>query len=349
MVAEAGLKVRALENRPDLQMGLTDYLYASVSARTWGKYGSGWRAFEVFEKEVKQSFSWPLEKDTIRGFTAYCLKERKLQPSSVRAYLSSIVMLHKIKGFVDYEISDKMVNMILKGASNLSLTYGSAPANRRRVMTLPLLRHFGHKLGVSGWHELTKQCFWAAGLVAFFGTVRMGELLSPFENSLDPSTTLTWGDILFREESDSLLLHLKIPKNAPREGEFVDIFKFGKYGCCPVAAVKRLRQLQVERGRGGAGCSPFIFPSGLMMTQAVFNKSLQSLLVEVCGTGENSISGHSFRAGIPSEMTRHPELMSSDEIKGWGRWSSEAYNCYTRLHLDQKKKIFQKITDVLEG
>lgn len=64
-------------------------------------------------------------------------------------------------------------------------------------------------------------------------------------------------------------------------------------------------------------------------------------------TQVHSISGHSFKAGVPSELNRHPELLSSDDVKGWGRWCSEAYNRYTRLKLDQKKCIFDKITAVL--
>jgi hypothetical protein len=33
---------------------------------------------------------------------------------------------------------------------------------------------------------------------------------------------------------------------------------------------------------------------------------------------------------------------------GWGRWSSTAYLLYTRLKLNQKLKIYEKIANVLE-
>ena len=48
------------------------------------------------------------------------------------------------------------------------------------------------------------------------------------------------------------------------------------------------------------------------------------------------------------------DLMSSYNVKGWGRWSSEAYQRYTRLKIDQKRDIFlhedcHSCKTVLEG
>jgi hypothetical protein len=40
--------------------------------------------------------------------------------------------------------------------------------------------------------------------------------------------------------------------------------------------------------------------------------------------------------------------MTSDDVKGWGRWSSDAYQRYTRLKVDQKRSIFEKIITALE-
>jgi len=345
--SEGGATLKALENTPATQELTYQLLHASIAHSTWSKYRSGWKAFEDFEQHTKKKFTWPLEKDTIRGFAVYCLHIRKIQPQSVRTYLASITMLHKLKGYTDFTISDTMMAMILRGAGNLVLASPTQPHNSRRVMSLPLLRHFGHKLAMANWHSMTTQCMWTAGLLAFFGTIRMGELLSGSESTFDESTTLTWGDVLYREEDDSFLLHLKIPKSAVREGEFVDIFPFKKFGCCPVAALKEHHKIQTAAGRGRWQDPVFIFPNGKMMTKSCLNQALKTLMQDVCDFTVNSLSCHSFRAGVPSELERHPDMMSSDDIKGWGRWNSEAYEKYTRLKLDQKKKIFKKITDIL--
>jgi len=330
-----------------LQEKAIDLLHAAISEKTWGKYRSGWKAFEEYENLTDKKFRWPLEKDTVRGFVVYCLTKRKIQPTSTKTYISALVMLHKIKGFQDYDIKDNMVDMLLKGADHLALANPPPTQNSRRVVTLPLLRHFGNKLAKSGWSHTTTQSLWTAGLLAFFGTIRMGEILSPREDSFDKTTTLTWGDIIYLEKEDSFIIHLKIPKGAPREGEFVDIFPFKSFGCCPVAALKKQKESQESLGRGKKEDPVFIFPNGKFLTTGKFNESIKPLFCDICDYRNDKILCHSFRAGIPSELSRYPEMMSSDDIKGWGRWKSDAYDRYTRLKMDQKKAIFQKITSIL--
>jgi len=191
-------------------------------------------------------------------------------------------MLHKLKGFCNIDLQDDIVNMMLKGADNLILSAQCQPHNNRRAMTMPLLRHFGHKLSTSNWDPITRQCFWTAGLVAFFGTVRMGELLSPTESQADPTSTLTWEDIYHRKEDDSFLIHLKIPKTAPKQGEFVDLFKFKKFGCCPVAALKNHKKKQMELGKARPKDPVFSLPGGQLMTTNSFNAGLKVLMADIC-------------------------------------------------------------------
>ena len=73
-------------------------------------------------------------------------------------------------------------------------------------------------------------------------------------------------------------------------------------------------------------------------------KILSRLLADMFDFTKDSYSCHIFRAGIPSALQRHPEIASSDDIKGWGCWSSDTDQRYTRLKVDQKKKIFDKIS-----
>jgi len=174
----------------------------------------------------------------------------------------------------------------------------------------------------------------------------MGEILAPSEFFIDHTATLTWRDILSRED-DSFLIHLKIPKSHIREGEYVDIFKFPLHGCCPVSALRRLLLLEKRAGWGRPSDPVFILPNGRFLTTATFNSSLKGIFQEICDYKINAILCHSFRAGIPSQLARFPEMMSSDDVKGWGRWTSDAYSRYTRLKLDQKKSIFGKIVNTL--
>lgn len=344
---EMGTCFTALSDHRDLQSSAFDMIHASLSKSTWGKYASGWTAFSKYEKHLGKTFAWPLSRDSIRGFAVFCLSEKKLQPASVRSYISALGALHRLKGYSTKLFDDDIINMLLRGAAHLALSSGNPPHNPRRAMNLPLLRHFGHRLRTSGWSAPTMQCIWTAGLLAFFGTIRMGDLLSPTENYSDPTATLTWADILYRDDDDSFLIRLKIPKVVTMDGEFVDIFPFAHHGCCPVAALKKLKSQQVAAGRGKKSDPVFIYPSGKRLTKEGFNSILKQLMGDICDYKISGIYCHSFRAGIPSELSRHPQLTSSDDIKGWGRWSSEAYDRYTRLKLDQKKAIYKKITSIL--
>jgi len=175
----------------------------------------------------------------------------------------------------------------------------------------------------------------------------MGELLSESSRDFDSSSTFTWNDVRFRED-DSLLLHVKLPKSRSQEGEFVDIFSFKTPGCCPVKALRKQLNLQRSIGRGRPSDPVFVLQDQSFLTEGKMNQVLVEVFSGVLGSEKDSLSCHSFRAGVPSALSRHPDLASSDDIQGWGRWSSSCYKVYTRLKIDQKKKIYSKILWALE-
>jgi hypothetical protein len=75
--------------------------------------------------------------------------------------------------------------------------------------------------------------------VGFFSSARMGELLAHHEVGIDPTETLMWSCVQFRED-DSVLIHIRLPKISTQEGDFVDLFPFPDPPYCPVAALKRM-------------------------------------------------------------------------------------------------------------
>jgi len=316
---------------------------ASLAKSTWGKYGSGWKALEEFERFCSIKIDFPMGKDQLRGFTTFCLTVKNLQPTSVRSYLSSLAALHRIKGFSNFEIKDDLVSAALKGAGNLIMSSPSPPSNTRRVMSLQLLKHLGHKLKLSTWDPRTTQTIWTACTVAFFTSARMGELLPETESNFDKTATLTWSCVKFRPDG-SILLHLRQPKSSNKEGDFLDIFNFKGHNVCPVKAIHRLLHLHKKSPEQLMQEPVFTFPNGKFLTMRKLNKILKTLLSDIVDFKKNSIACHSFRAGVPSVLNKFPELASSDDIKGWGRWNSDCYQRYTRLKIEQKKKIFEKIT-----
>ena len=206
---------------------------ASVANSTWRKYTSAWRAFQAFEVDNEYTAEWPLDQPTVRAFATWCLTHRGLQPSTTQSYLSALRFAHHLQNLsLDGLNEDPVLDMIFAGARNIELANVSRP-NTRRVVTFQLLLIIGHRVARTTWDPLTKQLVWTCCTVTFFTSARLGELLASSEKLFDPTANLLWRDILFNSD-DSALLRLKIPKSAEKNGEFLDLFAFPDYNCCPI-------------------------------------------------------------------------------------------------------------------
>jgi hypothetical protein len=255
-------------------------------------------------------------------------------------------MLHKLKGFQGFKVDDGAIGNVLRGAENARMANPKPPALKRRVMTLPVLKLLGHQIANSGWLQNSQQTIWAACLTGFFSSARMGELLAPAERGLDPSSTLTWNCVQFREDS-SVLLHIRLPKMSTKEGDFVDLFPFPQAPYCPVGALTEMYWQQKAAGLARPTDAVFTYISGKQLTREGLNSALKVLLEPIFDFREGSYSCHSFRAALPSAMAASPDSMSGEDIKNWGRWSSDTFQTYTRLRYDQKKKLYKKIVNNL--
>jgi len=319
----------------------------SVSKATWQKYSSGLKAFSCFEAANRTNYEWPLSQATCRHFALWCFSERNLKPSSIRTYLAALKFAHRLKGLPSNHLEDdSILSLILKGLTHEALSVPSSPT--RRVMTFSLLLTLGDRIAASSWDPLAKQVVWAAATTSFFASARLGEILASEAQAFSPTSDLTWKDVVATSDK-SFLIRIKQPKSGEKEGEFIDLFSFSGYNCCPVKALKKLKLLQQKAGVFDISLPVFRFASGSFLTQSKLNKTLSALLRDICLPGVDTISCHSFQAGIPSILSLFPELVTSEMIKGWGRWHSECYLRYTRLQLPQRLGIFEKISQALRS
>jgi len=319
---------------------------SSVANSTWGKYSSAFSAFSCFEAAMCETYSWPLSQEVCRSFAVWGFSVRHWQHTTIRAYLSAIRFVHHIRGLnCEHLATDPILNLLLKGALHLNLS-NPLLSPTRRVVSFPMLLLLTHKIAVSNWPPLSKQVIYAASTTAFFASTRLIEILASAESAHAPDSDLTWQDVMF-DPSGSVIIRIKQPKSGHREGEYVDLFRFPGYNCCPVKALLSLKKKQIEAGVFDLHLPVFRFASGSNLTRPHFNKILADLLSEVCIPGVDTVSCHSFRAGIPSTISLFPELATSDMIKGWGRWQSDCYLRYTRLQLPQRERIFGHIATAL--
>jgi hypothetical protein len=210
-------------------------------------------------------------------------------------------------------------------------------------MTYPLLKILCHQVACTNWPKYNRQIFWAAMCTAFFGSMRMGELLPSHRDSYNPSETLLWENVKFFESS--IIITVKVPKSKNKKGEFVDIFEIPDGRFCPVSALRALKSLTQNLKHD----SPvFTFENGSFLTREIFNSTLHALLTPILGQKALEYSGHSFRAALPSALASCPDLAEDEQVKSWGRWKSSSFKLYTRLKTNQKKYLFEKILVALK-
>jgi hypothetical protein len=280
----------------------------------------------------------------LRGYVSWALNVKKLSPSTVRMYVSDLKNFQKQKDLSVEVFEDFFVNSMIKGAENLTL-YTNIVKRTRLAMSYPLLKILGHEIANSNWSAHSKKVFWCACCVAFYGSFRMGELLSSEETNFS-AETLTWDCVEF-VSSDSAVVQLKFPKSSKANaGHFVDIFKIRDSSTCPFTCLKSLHDANPSAVL--QNLPVFSFSSTNFLSSKVFNKTLRNLLRPHLGSKVSNISGHSFRAAIPAAIANHPDLLSNDDVCKWGRWSSASFQSYTRLKLAARKAIFNKLLSLFK-
>ncbi len=240
-----------------------------MAKSTWGKYSSAYNTFSCFEAYSCISFPWPLSRESIRAFAVWCSAARGLQPSTTRAYVSGLRFLHTLRGFPTTDfLADPVLQTILRGAAR-SRAISNPPSSTRRVVTFPLLLTLGTRVAQSDWDPISKQVLWSACTTAFFSSARLAELLASEEKNHDASSDLTWADVK-STGPNSILLRFK---SGEPEGEFVDLFSFPGYNCCPILALRNLWAKQHSVGQAYVALPVFRFPNGTNLTTAALTKS----------------------------------------------------------------------------
>ncbi len=318
------------------------FINASYSKASWQKHSSAFLCYKTFTKYDACNMNWPLDTAKIIQFCKWMLDIKGLNPATVESYVHTLKLMHEIQNLDCQAFNSSAVKLTIKGASNLQL-YVEQKSVQRNVVTLPMLRIIGHRIAGQVWDQQSKQIIWVACCLAFFGSLRMGEILFENERGFDPGASFLWEDVLERE--GSLLCRIKSPKSKNKGGDYVDIFEFPGKNCCPVKAFKKWKVLV---GPKKPNDPVFSFGNGKLLTKTNFNRTISGLLKDFEAKGAK-ISGHSFRAGVPATLAKFPEIVNNDHIMGWRRWSSKAYLSYTRLKIDQKRKIFEKIVKCLEN
>lgn len=287
-----------------------------------------------------------MDETKVTIFLSWLLKERCIKSSSADSYLAGLKKLHIIKGLPAPVIRTDIVKTILTGARNWdTIEDRLCPKPKRLPMTLTALKLLGMELNNLDMLKVDIRMIWTVSCIGFFGSLRMGELLTEKGTHFDPLVNLLTEDVLLAKDptTDAWVLHInvKAPKEN-RQGKAVIIDIFQNNGdCCPTKAFKAWQNLNPPKQKGKP---MFRFANGAPFTQDKMNKILKACMQHNVPEGAGHYSGHSFRAGIPSMLG---QLGYSDEIiKTVGRWSSNSHEHYMKLPRTKRQQISREIAEM---
>jgi len=319
-----------------------ELLTASYSAATWRRFSSSLSSIASFAQHTGTQITWPIPETVIHKYINWAFYSQELSSATIKAYISDITTLHKFKNVDSSSCTSFFTKAALRGAENMEL-YKTISKKCKATMDLDLLKKLGSEIAKSSMSMHNKQVYWVACTLAFWGSFRMGELLEKTENEIS-AETLSWSDITL--DSDSMTVHIKIPKKKSRTGDFIHIFEFSGHNACAVKAFRKLQQISHAPSHEHI----FKLDNGKNLTQSKF-----TLMIKKWATPHRSrdfvmrLSGHSFRNAIPSILASSPELAEDDDICIWGRWDSTAFQLYARTSSQTKRRIFSKICNAIDS
>ena len=221
----------------------------------------------------------------------------RLQPQSIKVYLSAVRNLHLEHGLPD-PIADALnLRRLMRGIKRVM-----------RGITPTLLRTFRIFLSLTYYDHTI---LWAALLLAFFGFLRSQELLALQHSDLARST-------------DGYRVWIRCSKTDPfRSGATICITPSGDPTLCAVTA---LDALVAATGRMEGPL--FRLQSGVTLGRPRLTALIRELAAH-SGVATTHYSSHSFRIGaaLAAAAAGLPEW----RIQALGRWSTDCYRRYVRL------------------
>ena len=327
-----GLSLTALPaDAPEhLQRVASQMFNASIAEGSSKAYSTAASHVTRLEAELGRQFLWPLSAQDSNLILVHLLS-KGLKPNTVRSYLAGVRRLTLSHGVSNPPPQSDLSKSILKGYENMTRNPIQAVADAtHRPVSIPFLRLLAHALNKYWRGNLNdKQCFWSICLLAFWGSMRIGEVLCKQVATFSPVSDLLGTDVIHMSSS-SLALWIRDPKIPKTYGDVVEIWATPSFSDVdPFAAFCTYWE---RRKRSSPLSHPlFLKADGRIFTHSTFSSTLQAMISHYNLELELSVNhwtGHSFRSGLPTLL--QSAGFSDEDIKIWGRWVSTAFQIYTR-------------------
>ena len=313
----------------------------ALSKSTWSNYRTAERTLLLARKGTGKKLELPLSEEDTLILVNWMIWEKKLKHATINSYLAGLRQLHVMKGMGEPELRAGRVKWLLQGKKNMDIMSKKSGKEQDRIpVTLELLKLIKAALRDSSYSSSDKLLTWTVCCMAFNGCFRIHELLCKDETVFDPRLTLLAENILTVKDNgqDVIQVWVKWPKEDKKGGEFVvEVFPSNNEHC-PVKALKKWWKSGPPREKG---MPAFRRETGVPLTGRALNKILRNLLNDHIDYDRGSVTTHSFRSGVPSLLGAAG--FSNEDIKAVGRWSSRAYEFYTKLPRVRRREMAKNI------
>ena len=311
---------------PTTALAISSLANHSLTKGTWSAYRTAYKMLRLCFKDTTTSF--PLSNSHIITFICW-LNNRGLCLSTINSYLAGLRQVHLAKGFTIPVIRSDIVSQILTGKRNLEAHSISVKPTRIAV-TPTILRILKITISADNLPLADKKLFWLVCTLAFHGSFRIGELLTRSPLSFDPAFTLLSKDIFLNVTHVNnvpikfIEINLNSSKTSMTKAVVLDVYPTNN-DLCPVRAYIKWSSSHSSTNNLPA----FRLNSGKSLTPNLFNSKLRFWLRDHIDYSKVSVSGHSFRAGIPTILATMG--FADKDLQAAGRWSSRAFEAYIKL------------------
>ena len=311
----------------------------SITKHTWSAYKTAGRMLSQCFQDLGQTVSFPLNQNHICLFVGW-LHKRKLASSTISSYLAGLRQLHLTAGLTPPIIRSDLVKQILSGKIHHE-TISPSCRKTRLPVTPTILRLLKLAIAKDSLSKHDARLFWLVCSLAFHGAFRMGELLTRSPTTFDPNFCLLNQQVSINSLNgrDFLEVSLSSTKTSATRVTVVDIFPTHN-DLCPVKAFTKWSSTAEI-----IPTSPvFRLSSGKLLTPTMLNKKLKLWLKKDLDFSKCSVSGHSFRAGLVSVLSNMG--FREADLKVVGRWSSRAYELYTKLPRTRRRAMAEAMGNI---
>jgi hypothetical protein len=348
-VSKFGARFNLSKYLPQYPPHILEPLSLGKGSLAWSSTRTAWHHLADVAERHNWPLTFPVPIHLILALVTYLFRIRVLVPTTVASYISSIRNWEHLQGIENKNWDNPLIRQIMKGYKNLYLTRLRNP-RVRCVITWSILRLLKDEIWKLDFSALDKQVAWCAAILAFWGSLRMGELLQG-KLGFDALRCLSWEKLVICDNNTHVIIYVALPKvtDDSQPSDHIDIFDFPIKEYCPIHNILKLHNMNSllrPPGTFNIDTSVFILSNGEPLTMNGMAQLLKQTLNPLF-PGLGNFSPHSFRAGLPSLMGAFPALFTREQLLQHGRWVSKACDLYARTNNEGLRRTHDQLVKAI--